>query len=156
MEILAVVQAKRNLAEQVLRDLIANYKALNDTVRLEKSNTIQDEINSYLQIEENLFFSYVRKAGDEAILPPIKAVHDEIEMISEHSIMMHVDEPSGEYYQDMLRLIEAIEKAKRNDDEILFPWAEKNLSEADQYEIATQFKNQMVHESLPSSGMTVY
>jgi hypothetical protein len=157
MEVLNVLAAKRNLARRVLTDLVDNYKVLEDDERLEKSNTILDEVNSYLQIEENLFFPYIHKTGEhEDLLARIKAVHERIEEVAEHAIMMHVDEPSGEYYHRLVNLIELLDLAKRADEEILFPWAEAYLKEEEQYYIASHMKNQMIQESLPSSGMTIY
>jgi len=157
MDILDVLAAKRNLARRVVKDLVEHYKTLDDTERLEKSNTILDEVNSYLQIEENQFFPFIRKTGEhEDLIRRIKDVHTRLEEVSEHAIMMHVDEPSGEYFHCMVKIGELLELAKRADDEILFPWAMAYLSEEDQYQIATHLKNEMVQESLPSSGMTVY
>lgn len=157
MEVLEVLAAKRNLARRVLTDLVTNYKVLNDDRRLEKSNTILDGLNSYLQIEENLFFPFMHRTGEhEDLVLKIKAVHERIEEVAEHAIMMHVDEPSGEYYHRLVDLVELLDLAKRTDDEVLFPWAEAYLTEEDQYYIARNLKNQMVQESLPSSGMTVY
>lgn len=157
MEVLDVLAAKRNLARRVLKDLIDNYKVLEDDERLEKSNTILDEVNSYLQIEENLFFPYIRKTGEhDDLIERIKAGHERIEEVSEHAIMMHVDEPSGEYYHQLMRLGDLLDIAKRTDEEVLFPWARAYLTEEEQYYIASHMKNEMVQESLPSSGMTIY
>jgi DUF438 domain-containing protein len=157
MEVLNVVAGKRDLARMVLQDLISNYKRLDDTQRLEKANTILDGVNSYLQIEENLFFPFMRKSGEyEDLIQRLKVVHDQIDEAAEHAIMMHVDEPSGEFYHAVANLAKLLDVAKRNDEEILVPWSETYLSEEDQYFIATHLKNQMVQESLPSSGMTIY
>ena len=53
MHVLELLDAKRNLALQILRDFNKHYLRLDDTTRLEKSNAIFDEVNSYLQIKEN-------------------------------------------------------------------------------------------------------
>jgi hypothetical protein len=157
MEILDVIAAKRNLAQRVLQDLLQNYKNMDDTQRLEKANTILDEINSYLQIEENLLFPFIQK-GEQSnhLLEKMLHAHGQIEYVMEHTIMMHVDEPSGEFWQGMARLSDLIYQARQADEETVFPWCEAHLSEADQYYIAINMKNQMTHESLPSSGMTIY
>jgi hypothetical protein len=157
MEILNVIAAKLNLAERVLEDLTANYRHLDDATRLEKANTILDEINSYLQIEENLLFPFMQRNGEyDDLLAKARAVHEQIEDLTEYAIMMHVDEPSGEFWKNMVKLKDLIVLARRADEEMIFPWAKVYLSERDQYYIATNMKNQMTHESLPSSGMTIY
>jgi hypothetical protein len=157
MEVINVVAGKRDLAQMVLQDLITNYKRLDDTQRLEKANTILDAVNSYLQIEENLFFPFMRKTGEhEDLIQRLKATHDRIDEVAEHAIMMHVDEPSGEFFHAVSNLQGLLDIAKRNDEEILVPWSHTYLTEEDQYYIATHLKNQMTQESLPSSGMTVY
>jgi len=157
MEVLDVVAGKRNLARMVLKDLITHYKQLDDTVRLEKANTILDSVNSYLQIEENLFFPFMKKTGEhDDLVIRIKDVHDRIDEVAEHAIMMHVDEPSGEFFHAVSNLAGLLDMAQRNDEDILFPWCNAYLTEEDQYYIATHLKNQMTQESLPSSGMTIY
>jgi hypothetical protein len=157
MEILQVISAKLHLARRVVQDLTDNFKRLEDAERLEKSNTILDEVNSYLQIEENLIIPLMRRKGNyDDLIERIQTVHAEIDKLTEHAIMMHVDEPSGEYWKDMARLADLLDLADRTDHEVLFPWARVYLTEEDQYHIATNMKNQMVEESLPSSGMTIY
>ena len=157
MEVLDLIAAKRNLARRVLDEFITGYMAIDDTERLEKSNTILDEVNSYLQIEGNLIFPFIRKRGGyDEVIDRARAVHSKIEDVTEHAIMMHVDEPSGEYFNDMARLAEYLDQAKKVDEETIFPWARKYLSDADQLLIAKHLKEQMAHESLPSSGMTIY
>lgn len=157
MEIISLLHSKLNLARRVLRELTQDYMKLDDTQRLEKSNTIMDEINSYLQIKGNLIFPFMRKKGlhDDLIHRSFQ-VDQEIERIIELSIMMHVDEPSGEYYHNMVNLVHLLDQAERTDSEAVYPWMKEYLTEEDQHYIATHLKNQMVHESLPSSGLTVY
>ena len=151
MELLQVLAAKRNLARRVIQDLMENYQKLNDDQRLEKSSTILDEVNSYLQIEQNLFFPYIHKTGEhEDLIARMLALHERIEEVSEHAIMMHVDEPHGEYYYQVVNLGSLLDLAQRNDEEILFPWVEAYLTEDEQYYIASHMKNEMMHESLPA------
>lgn len=157
MEILDVISAKLNLAQRVARELVDNYKMMEDAERLEKANTILDQVNSYLQIEGNLIFPFIRKNGEcDDLLERARNVHQEIETLTEHAIMMHVDEPSGEFYNDMRRLIDLLDVARKTDQQAIFPWANAYLSEEDQLYVASKMKNQMTHESLPSSGMTIY
>lgn len=157
MEIISLLHSKLNLARRVLKELTQDYMKLDDTQRLDKSNTIMDEINSYLQIKENLVFPFIRKKGlhDDLIDRSVQ-LDQEIERLIELSIMMHVDEPSGEYYHNMVNLLHLLTHLERVDSESIFPWMKEYLSEEDQHYIATHLKNQMVHESLPSSGLTVY
>ena len=157
MEVLDIIAAKRNLARRVQQDLVNNFKSLEDAERLEKSNLILDEVNSYLQIKENLLFPFIERQNKyEDMIARICAVHSDIEALTEHAIMMHVDEPSGEYWKDMIKLGDLLDRAQKTDEELLFPWAKAHLSDEDQYYIATHLKEQMTHESLPSSGMTIY
>lgn len=156
MEVLDVLVDKRDLARLVLEDLISHYMQLDDTVRLEKANTILDSVNSYLQVEENLFFPFMQRTGEhDDLIARIKSVHDKIDEVAEHAIMMHVDEPSGEFYHELVNLVKLLELAKRNDEEVLFPWCQVYLTDADRYFIMTHLKNQMVQES-SSSGLTTY
>ncbi|WP_373533277.1 hypothetical protein [Vampirovibrio sp.] len=157
MEINNLLLSKLKLAQRVLNELIQDYTKLNDTQRMEKSNTIMDEVNSYLQIKGNLLFPFMRKKGlHEDLIARSSQVDTEIKEITELSIMMHVDEPSGEYYHNMVTLLGLLEKVERVDSESIFSWVQQYLDEEDQHYIATHLKNQMTHESLPSSGMTVY
>lgn len=157
MEITSVLNSKLDFAKRVLSELIQDYSRLDDTQRMEKSNTIMDEINSYLQIKENLLFPFIHEKGlHEDLIDRSAAVDRDIERIMELSIMMHVDEPSGEYYHNMVTLRDLLEKAKRTDAESVFAWLREYLSEDDQHYIASHLKNQMRHESVASSGMTIY
>jgi len=157
MEILEVIHGKLNLARRVLHELIDNYKHLEDTPRLEKTTTIMDAINSYLQLEENLIFPYIRKTGEhDDLIDRAKSVHEQIENIIEHTINIHVDEPSGEYYDNLVRLLTLLEQAAKVDEDAIIPWARVYLSSTDQEYIARHLKEQMTHESLPSSGQTIY
>lgn len=157
MEIIDLLHSKLNLARRVLQELIQDYTKLDDTQRLEKSNTILDEVNSYLQIKGNLIFPFIRKKGiHDDLIQRSHAVDKEINQITEMSIMMHVDEPSGEYYHNMVTLLNLLDRVARVDGESIAPWMREYLTEEDLYYIATHLKNQMTHESLPSSGMTVY
>lgn len=157
MEINNLLLAKLKLARRILRELIQDYMQLNDTQRMEKSNAIMDEVNSYLQIKENLLFPFMRKKGlHDDLIARSAQVDKEINKITELSIMMHVDEPSGEYYHNMVTLLGLLDQVERVDSESIFSWVQQYLDEEDQHYIATHLKNQMTHESLPSSGMTVY
>lgn len=157
MEIISLLHSKLNLARRVLRELTQDYMKLDDTQRLDKSNTIMDEINSYLQIKGNLIFPFIRKRGiHDDLVHRSTLLDQEIKHIVELSIMMHVDEPSGEYYHNMVSLLHLLDHVERVDSENIFPWMKEYLTEDDQHYISTHLKNQMVHESLPSSGLTVY
>ena len=157
MEVLDIIAAKRNLARRVLRDLIDNYKKLDDNQRLEKSNTIMDELDSYLQIVGNLFLPFMKKSGEfDDLVAKIDVIHVKLDNMAEQAIMMQVDEPSGEYFKAMVRLSDILDEGARVDEQVLFPWARTYLSEEDQYFIAKNLKTQMVQESLPASGLTIY
>jgi hypothetical protein len=157
MEVLELIHAKLALAHRVLKDLIAHYEGMEDATRVEKSNTILDELNSYLQIEENLLFPFIRRTGEhEDLIERAKTVHQQIDYVTEHMVMMHVDEPGGDFYNRLLTLDNLLAEAERIDREVLFPWAKAYLSEADQDYIANHLKDQMTHESIPPSGMTIY
>jgi hypothetical protein len=157
MEINNLLRAKLKLAQRILRELIHNYRELNDTQRMEKSNAIMDEVNSYLQIKENLLFPFMRKKGlHDDLIARSALVDTEINKLTEFSIMMHVDEPSGEYYRNMVTLLGLLDQVERVDSESVFSWVKQYLDEEDQYYIATHLKKQMTHESMPSSGIHVY
>lgn len=158
MQILDFVSDKLNFAMSVLDDLIANYDGMEDAERMEKSNTIFDNLRSYLRIEENLLMPCLERRKNEYtdLLEPIHLVHERINYVLEHAIMIHVDEPNHEYYNRMVQLRKLMEDARRNDQERLFPWLNQYLSESERNDIARQFNTQMNQESLPSSGMTIY
>ena len=157
MEIANLLHTKLNLARRVLRELIHDYMKLDDTQRMEKSNTILDEVNSYLQIKENLIFPFIREKGlHEDLVQRSSQIDREIDRITEMSIMIHVDEPSGEYYHNMVTLLDLLDKVERVDSESILSWMREYLTDDDRHYIATHLKNQMTQESLPSSGMTIY
>jgi hypothetical protein len=157
MEVLELMHAKLSMARRVLKDFIRHYEGMEDAPRLEKSNLIMDEVNSYLKIEENLVFPFIRRTGrHQDIIDRVRAVHEQIEYVTEHAIMIHVDEPGGEYYNFMVQLDNLLDLAAKLDEELVYPWARVHLSNEDQLYIATHLKGQMTHESLPSTGMTIY
>ncbi len=157
MEITSVLISKLDFAHRVLSELIRDYSKLDDTQRMEKANTIMDEIYSYLQIKENLLFPFIQETGlHNDLIARSAAVDQDIDRVIELSIMMHVDEPSGEFYHNMVTLRDLLEKARRVDGESIFAWIREYLGEEEQYYIASHLKNQMTHESISSSGMTIY
>jgi hypothetical protein len=150
MEILELLHAKLNIARRVLAGLVANYESLDDNERLDQSNTVMDQVNSYIQIQQNLIFPVIRRTGEhDDIITRTKQVHDRIETLTEHAIMMHVDEPGYEYYDDLARLMGVLDLAEKTDHEVLFPWANAYLTDEDQYQMVGRVKEQTRHESLP-------
>lgn len=157
MDITSVLNAKLDFARWVLNELIQDYSKLDDTQRLEKSNTILDEVTSYLQIKENLLFPFIQKKGlYDDLITHSAAVDQDIDRIIELSIMMHVDEPSGEYYHNMVILRDLLERVQRVDERSVFAWIREYLTDEERHYVISHLKNQMTHESLPSSGLTLY
>lgn len=157
MDILEFMESKLDRARRTLAKFIAEYDRMEDSDRMGRSTAILDEVNSYLQIEENLLFPFIRKTGKhEDLIARSRETHSEINDIIEHTIHMHVDEAGGEFYDNLVRLSRALDNAHRVDQEAILPWAKVYLKEEDHEYIASHLKEQMVHESLPSSGMTIY
>lgn len=157
MQVLDFLHGKLARARKVLRELIDHYEGMENSERMGKSTTIMDAINSYLQIKENLILPYMINAGQyRDLVEKVCAVHGDIENITERSIMIHVDEHGGDFYNNMVRLDALLAEAERTDKEILFPWCEVHLKEEDQRYIAEHLADQMTQESLPSSGLTSY
>lgn len=157
MEALDLLHAKLNVARRVLKNFIDNYQGMEDSERSDQARTVLDEVTSYLQIKENLIFPYIRREGEHSdLLERNRAVDEQIEYIIEHAIHMHVDEAGGEFYNRLVQLDNVLDLAIKTDQDTILPWAKVHLSDKDQLYIATHLKSQMVHESLPSSGLTIY
>jgi hypothetical protein len=148
MEILELLHAKLNIARRVLTDLVGNYRILNDDQRLEKSSIVMDNINSYLQIQENLVFPVIARSGmyDDMLFKG-REVHERIEYVLEHAIQVHVDEPGFEYYDFLNQLLGLLDLAERTDRETIFVWAETYLSKEDEYHMIAHLREQTAHET---------
>lgn len=158
MDISDVIQTKLNYARRVLQELIDHYGRLDDTERMAKSNIFLDELNSYLQIKENMIFPLMQRSGEyDDLVARACAVHSEIdELKNERLVMIHVDEPDCSYYDILIRLAGLLEQSDKVDREAIYPWMRVYLSDEEKEYIMTHLKNQMVHESFPSSGMAPY
>ena len=156
MEAIRALQSKARDALEVLNELTHAYGGMDDTLRIEKSNFILDDINSYLQIKGNLLLPSVRRANvqgeTEALLQEAEAVDSAIKNLIEHILQLHVDEPGGEYYNDLLRLSKLVAQASQADETRLLPWLEAHLNATEQARLDKHLKAQMTHESLPSTS----
>lgn len=149
MEILEVIRTKMDMAQHVLRDLIKTYPYIDDTARIEKANLAFDNVQSYLQIEQNLLFPYIRKTGEhDDILDRAQAIQDRIDELLEKAVMVHVDEPDNQFYYSLDALLGLMEQAERVDNEAIFPWARVYLTEADHYTLITRVKDETLHETV--------
>jgi hypothetical protein len=150
-EVMELLRAKLGIARRVLADLVQHYQQLNDDQRLEKSNIVLDQINSYMQIEQNLLFPLMARTGDyRHVMERTRDIHGRIDAIIEKATMMHVDEPSFEYYDDMARLLGLLDALADNDNRGIFPWAAAHLTDEDSYHLITHLKDETAHESLPA------
>ncbi|HEY9745246.1 MAG TPA: hypothetical protein V6C99_03400 [Oculatellaceae cyanobacterium] len=149
MEVLEIISSKMEMAQHFLDDLLSNYDRLDDTARIDRANVVFDNITSYLQIEQNLLFPYIRKTGEhDDILEQALAVHDRIDEEMEKSVMVHVDEPDHQFYHGLDTIRGLLERAKRIDQEMIFPWARVYLSEEDHYALLNPLKEQTAHETV--------
>lgn len=143
MEVLELLHAKLGIARRILRELVANYDNLSDNARQSASIEVLDDVNSYLQVKENLIFPYMAKNGEATdLMARSRAVDEQLEDITEHAIHMHVDET--DYYERLVTLLDLMDLAERTDQETIFPWARQYLNERDQLFIATHLKGQIV------------
>lgn len=150
-EVIELLRVKLGIARRVLADLVGNYQRLNDDQRMEKSNIVLDQVNSYMQIEQNLLFPLMARTGDyRNVMERTRDIHDRIDSIVEKATMMHVDEPSFEYYDDMARLLGLLDALAENDNRGIFPWANAHLTDEDSYTLITRLKDETAHESLPA------
>ena len=150
-EVMELLRAKLSIARRVLADLVQHYQQLDDDQRLEKSNIVLDQVNSYLQIERNLIFPMMEKTGSyQHVMDRTCDIHGRIEGIIERATMMHVDEPSFEYYDDMAGLLGLLDALADNDNRGIFAWANAHLTEEDSYYLITHLKDETAHESLPA------
>lgn len=147
-EVLEFLKTKLTVARRELASLVQNYQQLNDDDRLAKSNLIFDHLNSYIQIEGNFLFPLLEKAeGQQGVIERTRDLHDRIKEIAEKAIMLHVDEPGFEYYDEMNRLLGLVDALTQNDNESIFSWAEQNLSEQDSVAMMKRLRDQTVQES---------
>lgn len=151
-EVMELLHAKLNIARQVLADLVRNYQDLNDDERLEKSDLVFGNVNSYVQIQGNLIFPLMTRTGEhDDLVQRSRTIHERIDALMEHAIMMHVDEPGFEYYDNLVRLQGLLDLMAKTDSETVFPWAETYLSEDEHYELIQHLNEQTRHESITES-----
>jgi hypothetical protein len=147
-EVLEFLKTKLTVARRELASLVQNYQQLNDDERLAKSNLIFDHLNSYIQIEGNFLFPLLEKAeGQQRVIEQTRDLHERIKDIAEKAIMLHVDEPGFEYYDEMNRLLGLVDALTQNDNESIFLWAEQNLCEQDSVAMMKRLRDQTVQES---------
>lgn len=153
MEVLdLMLTAKLNLASRLLDDWLERYHVMDNTERLELSETILDETRSYLQIEENLILPFMEKeGGNEELIHRVRVLHRRIEDLIGHAVMVHIDEPGNEYFYRMERMRGLLAEILKTNEETIFPWMRTTLTEADQRLIAARLKNQVGYESSGSS-----
>jgi hypothetical protein len=150
-EIRDLLQRKLDIAREQLNGLIQEYMNLNDDARLEKTNFAFDQITSYIQIERNLLFPVIhkRERGNDLIDPSI-AIHEDMNQIMERAVMLHVDEPDFTFYDNLTGLLALLNKLADLDQQSVWPWLEKNLTEEDTATIIPRLQDQTIHESLPA------
>jgi hypothetical protein len=149
MEILEIISSKLETAQYFLDDLLKNYERLEDTPRIEKANIIFENITSYLQIEQNLLFPFIKASREhDDILDRAQAIHDRIDEEMEKTVMVHVDEPDHQFYHGLGALARLLDEAKRVDHEAIFPWSRVYLSETDHISLLNHLKEQTAHETV--------
>ncbi len=157
MKVQDILSTKLGQARRTLNELVQGYDGMDDTERLEKSNTILDEVNGYLKIQQNLVFPYIEKTGRYLdLMMRACDVYDEIDAIVGSVVMIHVDEPERRYYNCMVYLAQLLERAERVDREAIFPWMDTYLTDEEQEYIVRNVRTQMTHASISASGTTIY
>ncbi len=151
-DIINLVQSKINGAQDMLDDLIHNYADVPDTKRLDTTNLVMNQVHSYIHIVANLLLPRVDANGRNGdIVARNRTIIDDIEQLSEHMLMMHVDEPDNEFFNDLKKLADRLARAKRTVVDTIVPWAESNLTEEESQALMTQVGDQMSHETGVSS-----
>ncbi len=158
MEVIDFVKSKLNFAILVLDDFIIRYGEMGDDERLEKSDTIFDNVRTYLRVEENMLLPALRRQETlyQDIIEEVHLVHEQINYVLEHTIMIHVDEPQHEYYNRMVQLRALLGKATELDHTRLFPWLDQYLDATERSQMGSKLDVQTTHESMPPSGSTLY
>jgi hypothetical protein len=148
MQVLDIISSKLDIAQRVLRDLVSNYYSMDDTARIERANLVLDNVNSYLQIEQNILLPYIEGAeGNADILARLCEVQNRIDALLEKAVMVHVDEPDHQFYYSMEALQDLLRQAEQVDREVLFPWVRTYLVDADQPRMLDHLKEQTAHET---------
>lgn len=151
MQVLDVINSKMEIAQRFLRDLVVNYDQLDDTARIERANIGLGNVQSYLQIEQNLLFPLIERTGEDTdILARACRIQNQMDDVLERSVMVHVDEPDHEFYHGMERLLNLLEQAAEVDREFIFPWAKEHLTEEEQFSMLTNLQEQTAQETLGS------
>jgi hypothetical protein len=148
MEVLDIISSKLDVAQRVLRDLVSNYYSMDDTARIERANIVLDNVNSYLQIEQNILLPYIEGSEEHVdIFARVCEVQNKIDNLLEKAVMVHVDEPDHQFYYSMEALQKLLSQAEQADREALFPWVRTYLTDADQPRMLDHLKAQTAHET---------
>jgi hypothetical protein len=149
MEIIEIISSKLETAQHFLDDLLKNYDRLEDTPRIEKANIIFENISSYLQIEQNLLFPFIKASKEhDDILARACVIQNRIDEELEKTVMVHVDEPDGQFYHGLQALSRLLDEAKRVDHEAIYPWSRVYLSETDHFSMLNHLKEETAHETV--------
>jgi hypothetical protein len=157
MEVFGFLKEKMDFAITELRHMIQNYDRLEDTDLMDQSSVIFDNIRSCMKIDANLLYPRVQydpEFADELALS--HRLHEDINYILDHSIMIHVDEPFDEYLNRMRSLLHLMEKYRQHDFDTLFPYIDRRLDDEERREIESHLVTQMQHESVPAKDLKFY
>lgn len=114
---------------------------------IQKGGAAFDLIISYIRIEDNLIFPALRKKGLlQQEIAAIKAIQQEIENIIESSVMMHVDEPSCEFRDNLKALLKQLIRYRNIDQQQIFPYAKNAFSTNEMRALLKNVQEQMSHE----------
>jgi hypothetical protein len=119
---------------------------------IQNTGAIFDSIRSYIQIQENLIFPQLSQQqnllGQKQAFS--QSIHEELENIMDSSVLMHVDEPSCEFKQNLEALLGLLKKYQQFDEVSFFPQAKRHLSPEDLTEIHQHLDAEMKQERLPA------
>lgn len=136
MDIFDYLNERRAHCIRILRRMVDHYDKMENVKHIDQSHHAFDELMTYLKVEENLLYpKIIAKPQLKEALTYTHNLHGEMENILEKSVMIHVDEPSYEYRNNMEQLLVLLEKEDRYDRAELYPKAREVLTEKDYEDI---------------------
>jgi hemerythrin-like domain-containing protein len=150
MDLFEYLQTRMGYVIQHLERLITSFDDMEHLDRdemIQKGGAIFDIVVSTIQIEDNLLYPKLREKG--LLLEEygvIRELQQEVEDIIESSVMMHVDEPSFEFRDNLQALHRCLLKYRRFDEKVVFPVARTALGHHEMRDVLRHIQEETSHE----------
>jgi hypothetical protein len=149
-DLVRYLNSKLNRALEALNQLITYYECEDNPDRnhiIQQSGAIFDLVISYMKIEDNQIYPRFRRDGNlDREYHESRNLQREIEAIMDSSVLMHVDEPSNDFLDNLYALRRVLEHLRRLDQKLVFPQIQEGMTPEMEAEIDAHLQEEMLHE----------